>query len=240
MFFAVFVAMLVLLAGTLILATQNAMTHLSTIVLVAVFVFFGTIIYSFVGPHLTVGAKINSIRTNLPLAVLGMSSVAESGAPPEAMFTTASVKEETPHLNKEFSKIIYYTDQLGISLLEAMNLVAERTPSFELKKLLIELKSNLESGGSLSEFMKKKAEHAEFEYNLMLDSLNKKAETFGDIYSALVIAGPLFLFSGVMLLGMVGGGGFAGLSITSLLAIGVFGIVPIINIIFLAILEMLS
>lgn len=195
--------------------------------------------YGVANPYVIVSSKVNSIRTNLPLVVLGMSSVAESGAPPEAIFTLSSIKGRNAYLSKEFSKIIYYIDNLGISLLEAIDLVAQRTPSFELKKFLLDLKSNLESGGSLPEFMKKKADHARFEYKLMLDNQNKKADAFGDIYSTVVIAGPLFIFSGIMLLGMVGGG-VAGLSISVLVILGVFVVVPLINIIFLVILNLVG
>jgi hypothetical protein len=88
--------------------------------------------------------------------------------------------------------------------------------------------------------MKKKAEHAQFTYKLVLDNMNKRAETFGDIYSAIVIAGPLFLFSSIMLLGMIGGGGFGGMSINTLMILGVFGVVPMINIIFIIVLQIIS
>ena len=239
-FFAVLSFILIVFIGGALLVLTSSLQSLSFLLIIGLLSFFGVVAYAFVNPYIVVSSKVNNIKNNLSLAILGMSSIAESGAPPEAIFTTSSVRQDTPYINKELLKITYYIENLGLSLLEAIDLVAKKTPSFELKKFLFELKSNIESGGALPEFMKKKAEHAQFEYHLMLDKLNKKAETFGDIYSAVVIAGPLFLFSGIMLLGMVGGGGIAGLSISSLLAIGVFGLVPLINILFFIILNIVS
>jgi flagellar protein FlaJ len=238
-FYAIFIPVLFAILFSFLLIMFGYIDYLKILFIVAFFSIFVIIIYALINPYLKVGSKIGEIRNNLPLAILSMSSVAESGAPPEAMFHTSSVKSETPFISREFDKINRYLD-LGLSLPEALDQLCETTPSIDLQKFLMELKSNIEAGGSLSEFMKKKADHAQFTYKLMLDNLNKKAETFGDIYSAIVIAGPLFLFSSIMLLGMIGGGGLGGLSIEALLIIGVFGLVPLINIFFIIILQFMS
>jgi archaellum biogenesis protein FlaJ (TadC family) len=239
LFYAIFIPIVFVILFSVLLISFGYTEYLKVLFIVACASVFIIMIYAMVNPYLKVGTKVGEIKNNLPLAILSMSSVAESGAPPEAMFHTTSVKSETPFISKEFDKINRYLD-LGLSLPEAMDQLCEKTPSPELQKFLTELKSNIEAGGSLPEFMKKKAEHAQFTYKLMLDDLNKKAETFGDIYSAIVIAGPLFLFSSIMLLGMIGGGGLGGLSIEALLIIGVFGLVPLINIFFIIILQFMS
>jgi len=238
-FFSIFILFMVLLFGFIGSFLVPEIISIKLVVISALSLFICFIGYSMVNPYLAIGTKVSSIKNALPLAIIGMSSVAESGAPPIAIFSTKTIKDKSQYLDKEFSKIIYYVNNLGISLLEAIDITARKTPSYELKKFLLDLKSNIEAGGSLPEFMKKKAEHARFQYNLLLNNQNQKAETFGDIYSAIVIAGPLFLFSGIMLLGMVGGG-IAGLSIASVLQIGVFLLVPIINISFLAVLNLVS
>ncbi len=239
-FFAVFATFLLLFFGSVFLVITNSLENLFTLFIIALIVFFGTIIFAVLKPYIDVTTKSESIKNNLALSILSMSSISESGAPPEAMFLTSEISTETPYVNKEFNKIIHYIDNLGISLLEAIDHVSEKTPSLELKKFLRELKSNIQAGGSISDFMKKKAEHAQFVYHLMLDNMNKKAETFGDIYSAVVIAGPLFLFSTVMLLGMIGGAAIGGMSIQGILLIGIFLVIPVINIIFLILLQIIS
>ncbi|MDD3178022.1 MAG: type II secretion system F family protein [Candidatus ainarchaeum sp.] len=240
LFYSFFIAIMVFVSGSIISnIVPNLLISFSILFIISFVLFILYFVFSFLRPYIIINSKVNSIKNNLPLVILGMSSVAESGAPPEAIFSTSNVKDKNQYLNNEFSKIIYYIDKLGISLLEAIDIVAKKTPSFELKKFLLDLKSNLEAGGSLSDFMKKKADHAKFEYNLLLDNQNKKAELFGDIYSAVVIAGPLFLFSGIMLMGMVGGA-IGGLSIGSLLAIGVFILVPVINILFIFLINLVG
>ncbi|GEM_PF-777387 len=240
LFFAVFATILLLFFGSLFLVVTNSLEDIFILFIIGIFVFLGVIIYAMVKPYIDVMTKTEQIKNNFSLSILSMSSIAESGAPPEAMFHTASISKETPYVNKELNKLTHYIDNLGISLLEAIDIVSEKTPSLELKKFLRELKSNIQAGGSISDFMKKKAEHAQFMYNLMLDKMNKKAETFGDIYSAVVIAGPLFLFSTIMLLGMIGGTAIGGLSVSALMLIGIFFLIPVVNIIFLVLLQMLS
>lgn len=239
LFFAIFVPLLFLLCGSFIFVFLDMPQYLPNFFIFCFFSVFAIIIYAIINPYLQVGSKTSNIKNSLSLAILSMSSIAESGAPPETMFHTSAIKSETPYLSKEFEKLNGYL-ALGYSLPQAIDHLCTSTPSPELKKFLLELKSSLESGGSLPEFMKKKAEHAQFTYKLMLDGMNKRAETFGDIYSAIVIAGPLFLFSSIMLLGMIGGGGFGGMSIETLMVIGVFGLVPLINIFFIIILQFVS
>ncbi len=239
-FYAVMAFILILFFGSLLTFAFPTSVSFGTVLIIAIIALVGFSAYALFNPYMIVGSKITSIKINLPLVILGMSSVAESGAPPEAIFSTTIIRGKNEYLSAEFSKIIYYIDNLGISLLEAIDLVAKKTPSFELKKFLLDLKSNVESGGSLSEFMKKKADHARFEFKLMLDNQNKKADAFGDIYSTVVIAGPLFIFSGIMLLGMVGSGGIGGLSISLLVVLGVFFVVPLINIIFIIIINLVG
>ncbi len=238
-FFSIFILFMVLILGTVASNIVPDIISIKLVIIASLSLFICYIAYAMVNPYLIIGTKVSSIKNALPLAIIGMSSVAESGTPPVAIFSTKTIKDKSQYLDKEFSKIIYYVNHLGISLLEAIDITARKTPSYELKKFLLDLKSNIEAGGSLPEFMKKKAEHARFQYNLLLNNQNQKAETFGDIYSAIVVAGPLFLFSGIMLLGMVGGG-IAGLSISSVLQIGVFLLVPIVNISFIAVLNLVS
>jgi len=204
LFFAIFVPLFFLIFGSFFFIFMEMPQYLPNFFIFCIFTIFAIIVYGLINPYLQVSSKVSNIKNNLSLAILSMSSIAESGAPPETMFHTSALKSETPYLSKEFDKLNGYIG-LGYSLPQAIDQLCISTPSSDLKKFLLELKSSLESGGSLPDFMKKKAEHAQFTYKLMLDGINKRSETFGDIYSAIVIAGPLFLFSSIMLLGMIGG-----------------------------------
>jgi archaeal flagellar protein FlaJ len=239
LFFATFILISILIFGIVFAFLIPEIITLNLVFILALSVFIVFIGYTMLNPYILIGSKVTNIKNALPLTIIGMSSVAESGAPPIAIFSTRTIKDKNQYIDKEFSKIMYYVNVLGISLLEAIDITARKTPSFELKKFLLDLKSNIEAGGSLPDFMRKKAEHARFQYNLILNNQNQKAETFGDIYSAIVVAGPLFLFSGIMLLGMVGGG-IAGLSIATVVQLGVFLLVPFINIAFLIVLNLVG
>jgi archaellum biogenesis protein FlaJ (TadC family) len=119
-----------------------------------------------------------------------------------------------------------------------METLAKTTVSNDLRKFLSELKATLESGGDLTLYMIKRAEQAEFEYGIRIDEANKRAELFGDIYTAVVIAAPLFIFSAVMLIALFGGT-FA-VDLKSYLNLGIFALIPGVNLIFLVLMEVLS
>jgi hypothetical protein len=76
--------------------------------------------------------------------------------------------------------------------------------------------------------MAKRAEAAYFEYTQKIEQAGKAAETMGDIYSIIMIAGPIFLFFSIMLLGLFAGDqGFFGFSVDELLTGGVILIAAI-------------
>ncbi|MFH1751427.1 MAG: type II secretion system F family protein [archaeon] len=193
----------------------------------------------FVYPYYLVFKKAQVIRNNLALAILSMSTIVESGTPPSAMFQNLGEAEEYPVISRELSKVQRFMDELGLSLSAAITHLAKLTVSNDLRKFLIELKASMSSGGDLGLFMQKRADKAQFEYVLRMNEVNQRAETFGDIYTGVVIAAPLFIFSAIMLMGMFGGTIF-GLTIDFLLTIGIFLLIPALNIVFLLLMEIMS
>jgi len=238
-FFSIIVFIIALIAGLAVLAFLGAIATEFTLIALALTAFLASLIILIVYPYYAVMKKINSIKANLPLAILSMATVGESGVPPQYMFESiAKEQTEFPYISKELSKIPRLVEDLGVGFGDALDILAKTTVSHDIKKFLGELKATLESGGDLTLYMIKRAEQAEFEYSLKLDEANKRAELFGDIYTAVVIAAPLFIFSAVMLIGLFGGT-FAQ-DINFYMNLGIFALIPGVNIVFLVIMEVLS
>lgn len=208
---------------------------------IPLFLPIGVLMFFFVKPYLELSMKKKAISALLPLAILTMSATVESGAPPQYMFRGIASSNDYPKLSEEFRKLERYMKTMGMSFSEAMSVLEEQTPSLQLKRFLTELNTTIKTGGDLKEFMKKRADKAYFEYTIAIEQASKRAETFGDIYTAVVIAGPLFLFSAVMMMGFFSAEGtFLGMSTEAMLTLGIFLMIPIINIVFIILMEVLT
>ncbi|MFH1235038.1 MAG: type II secretion system F family protein [Candidatus Diapherotrites archaeon] len=217
-------------------------TFASPIVFLAPFIAgAGVAAFSFVWPSMELSKKNKIIAANLPLAILTMSTISEGGAPPQYMFQSIAGNPDYPWLEKECMKIQRFMDQLGLSFSKAVAKEIELTPSVKLQTFLKELNTTLRSGGDLKEFMSKRADDAYFEYMLQLERSAERAETLGEIYSIILIAAPLFLFFAVMLLGMFATeSGIFGLSAEQLVTYGVWLVIPLANILFIAVMMIMS
>ncbi len=197
--------------------------------------------FSFAWPTWELSKKNKQIATNLPLAILTMSTISEGGAPPQYMFKSIADNPDYPRLGKECAKITRFMDQLGLSFSKAIAKETEITSSTKLKTFLKELNTTVRSGGDLKEFMAKRADDAYFEYMLQLERSGERAETLGEIYSIIMIAAPLFLFFAVMLLGMFATeGGMFGMSVEQILSYGTWLGIPAANVLFIMVMIMLS
>lgn len=191
-------------------------------------------------PDMALAKKKKVMDANMPLAILTMSTVTQGGAPPQYMFQTLAENPEYPMLSKECQKIQRFMNQLGLSFTKAVDKMAEITPSPAFRTFLKELNTTVKSGGDLREFMAKRAEDAYFKYTMMLERAAERAETMGEIYTIIMIAAPLFIFFTVMMLNIFSAGKLFGLTVNDILFYGIFGGLPLANIIFMFVMQMMS
>jgi len=175
------------------------------------------------------------IEHELPFAVVHMGSIAGSGIEPIKIFKIVGLSKEYPHASKEIKKIINQTNIYGYDLTTSLRNVARATPSPKLSELLNGLSITISSGGDIKSFFEKRAESLLLEYRLEREKYTKSAETFMDIYISIVIAAPMIL---LLLLVMISVSGIQiGLGISQL-SIVIVGAVALINLIFLAFLQL--
>jgi len=187
-------------------------------------------------PHHKVISRRTNIDTNLPFAIAHMGAIAASGISPLAIFKLIARFKEYDVFAEEMQKIVRNTEVFGLDPLSAMREVAKRTPSEKLKQLLFGLVSTIDGGGDLKTYLKNAGEQSLFSWRMKRQKYLQQLSTYAEFYTGLLIAAPLFIISlfSVMYLIQPQLGGF---DIFQLMKLSVYILVPILNLTFLAFLQ---
>lgn len=228
-FFLGILIFLVFLAFTMNLV--SVLRNLLIIIALPLIAFFSLYYYPYVEGK-SIEGKINN---ELPFVTIHMSAIAGSGIEPSQIFKIIALGEEYPNTKKEFKKIINQVNVYGYDLITALKNTARETSSSRLSELLNGIATTISGGGSLSEFLDKRAETLLFNYRLEREKKTKSAETFMDIYISIVIAAPMILTLLLILISITGIS--IGLSL-NVLTMLIISIVTLINIIFLVFLHL--
>ena len=200
-------------------------------------VFVATAFVFYTYPEVLANQRKTSIEANLPFALNHMAAISSSGVPPENLFKLLVKLGEYGAITDESKKIAKRVDAFGEDITSALSKVAKETPSTEFKDLLYGILSVIESGGNLQDYLNDSAQAALFNYKLKRRKYLATLSTFADIYTALLIAAPLFLVAILVIINIVPGSSIGGLTIPALMVGGVYVIIPLLNIIFLALLN---
>ena len=183
-------------------------------------------------PFSVVGSRKKDINNKLPFAVIHMSAIAGSGAPPVKIFELVLKAKEYGALDGEFRRILNYINLFGYDMITSLREVSKDTPSEKFRELLNGIITSIESGGNLKKYLKNKAEDIMNEYRLERRKYNQVVSTYSDVYTGILITAPL-LFIVVLTIMNNFGGGFAGLSVKSIATIGTYGLIPFLNVLFM-------
>ena len=179
---------------------------------------------------------LRSINLNLPFAVIHMSAIVSSGIPPEFMFELLSESKEYGEIANECKLIVRNMKTFGMSSVDAIKNVAHITPSKEFKEILMGISSTIEKGGDLVAYLKEMGESALFNYRIAREKYVRTLSTYADIYTALLIAAPLMMLIVLIMMGMIGGN-VGGLTIEQAILLITWVVLPVMNMIFLAVLH---
>ena len=174
------------------------------------------------------------VDQEIPFVAIHMSAIAGSGIEPTQIFKIIALGEEYPATKKEIKKIINQVNVYGYDIVTALKNTGRETSSKKLSELLNGLASTISEGGSLTEFLDKRAESLLFDYKVEKEKSTKTAETFMDIYISIMIMAPMMMMLLLILISMTGMD--IGISMSALTLIIVL-VVALINIIALAFLH---
>lgn len=184
-------------------------------------------------PFHKVKVKEKNINTNLPFALNHMAAIASAGVPPEKCFEMLAEFKEYGGVSEESRNVVRRIKAFGDDITLSIKYVAKRTPSRDFKNLLYGMLSIIESGGNLNNYLNEMAKLALFNYKLSRKKYISSLSTYADIYTAILIAAPLFLVTILSVMNIVPGSAVGGISITYFMSIGIYVIIPTLNILFL-------
>lgn len=174
-----------------------------------------------------------SIDENLPFALIHMNSIVSSGIPPEFMFELLSGFKEYGEISKQASIIVRNIKTFGMSSINAINHIAQRTSSPMFKEILTGISSTIEKGGNLPSFLNTMSEKTLFEYRMKREQYNKTLSMLSDVYTAVLIAAPLMMLTVLVMMNLIGGD-FFGLTVPDVIALMTWVMIPGLNVAFLA------
>lgn len=196
--------------------------------------FIASLIFFYIYPSSEKGSIEKGISDELPFATIYMAAISNSDIEPTKIFKIIGESPEYPNIGMEIKRIIHQTDIYGYDLVSALKTSSQRTPNKSLSELFSGLSTNIVSGGSLKNYLEKKAENLMLDYKLKRQKYSSLAETFMDVYISILITAPLVLMMLVIIMSISGVS--AGLSVNTILILTIGGVV-LVNLIFLAVLK---
>jgi flagellar protein FlaJ len=120
---------------------------------------------------------------------------------------------------REMAIAVKDVDLYGADIIEALQRLSERTPSDDLAEFTENLGSVLQSGQELPSFLKKEYEYYEEEAEANQEQFLELLATLAEAYVTVLVAGPLFLITILVVIGLTLGGTLDFLRLTAFLLI---------------------
>lgn len=201
------------------------------------FIFIGYLPFVFGGlafgvmvvyPYQKVMGRKKNIDLNLPFALTHMGAIAESGVPPYMIFKLLSNFDEYGEIAREMKVLVRNIDTFGVDPLTAVRETAERTPSNQLRQIMMGIINATESGGDVKTYIKNAGEQAMFNWKLKREKFMQQLSAYAEFYTGILIAAPLFIISLFAVMNMIQPniGGFDILTLTKL---SIYILVPFLN-----------
>jgi flagellar protein FlaJ len=197
-------------------------------VLIAIIAFFMFAFY----PTQKASSRQKNIEANLPFVLTHMGAIAESGIPPYLIFRLVSQFKDYGEIAKEMGKIVRNIDSFGIDPLTAVKDVAEKSPSNDLKEILLGFVTTTEAGGSIKVFLKSAGNQALFDWRIKRQKFTEQLSAYAEFYAGILISAPLFIITLFSVMNQIEPNIY-GYNILDLMKMSIYLIIPIVNVAFL-------
>jgi archaeal flagellar protein FlaJ len=149
----------------------------------------------------------SNINQMLPHAVTFMYAMSNGGMNLLEIFRAMNEHEDIyGEVAVELETVIRGVDLLGLDLITSIKQASLMTASEPLRNFFDSLAANMESGGDLAKFLRSRSDQFQVvalqEHRALLEMLNMLAE----VYVTAFVAGPLFLITILVSLGMISSG----------------------------------
>ncbi len=157
-------------------------------------------------PETVANDRQRRIDATLPQAVAFVYALSRSGmAFPEVMRILADNRRIYGESAAEIEVAVRNMDLFGMDVITAIQTMSRRSPSANFKEFSSNLSSVLQSGRSLSEFLRRQYEEFQEEAQAQQEQTLETLATMAEGYVTLFVAGPLFLITMLVVLGIAVG-----------------------------------
>jgi flagellar protein FlaJ len=149
-------------------------------------------------------ARASKIEASLPRTIAFTYALSRSGMPfPKVMEALARNEEIYGEAAREVGVTVRDMDTFSTDILTALRRMARRTPSEGLEEFSENLASVLGSGRNLSSFLNTQYERYRDEAEAQQQQYLDLVSTFAEVYVTTLVAGPLFLITVLVVIGLV-------------------------------------
>ncbi|MEY7847812.1 type II secretion system F family protein [Natrarchaeobius sp. A-rgal3] len=157
-------------------------------------------------PSYVADARAQRIETALPTTISFIYALSRSGMSfPTVVRIVARHQETYGEAAAEFDVAVRHMDTFGTDVVTALQTMGRRSPSAQFSEFTENLVSVMQSGHSLSEFLERQyhdfRDEAETQQKRTLETLSTLAEA----YVTVLVAGPLFLITILVVIGIAVG-----------------------------------
>ncbi len=223
-----------------LVAPELSTAQLFTVLVVAnatVGLAFGYLVYRarWWWPQYVANEREREIDDSLQRTVAFMYALSRSGmAFPEVMRILSDNQAVYGEAAAEMGVAVRDMDTFGTDMVEAIRRAARRTPSERMEEFFENLVSVLQSGRSISAFLSNQYDYFEEESEAEQSQFLELLATLAEAYVTVLVAGPLFLITILVIIGLVMGGTL------TFLQVAIYGLLPLASFGFLIYLDSIT
>lgn len=186
-------------------------------------------------PYAVASARRRNIDTTLPHAIFFMYTLSYGGTDIESVFRKlADSEDQYGEVAVEFQGIVNDIEYFGTDIIAAMRHARARTPSSGLNTFFDDMLTIIDSGGNITTFLDRESENYIQRANEEQESFLGTLALVSEAYLALLIAGPIFVLIGLLVVAILGGEVVTGILLT------VYVFIPLLSAMMIIFVDMIS
>ena len=162
----------------------------------------------------------------LPYVASHLSILAAAGIPPTRMFKLIGDSRTTPEVASDSNEIVRDVEILGADIMSALESERDRSPSSVFADVLEGLVATIRSGGNMKSYLLDATRMIMDLRRVAAKQLIESLGVFAEIYVTLLIVFPLLLIVMFSVMTLIGGG-LGGFSVTMMMSLITYLIIPI-------------
>ena len=180
------------------------------------------------------------LEDELPFTTGYMAILASAGVSPERIFYSMSNLDVHLAATYEAKDVIRDVNLFGSDIISALEETSKRTPSQRFRETIEGLITTIHSGGNLAAYLRQKSKEYMRLKRISLKKYSDDLSMLSEVYVTLLLTGPLFFVIMLVVMAMLGGGGFGILSPDLMLQLLTYVGIPLGALAFLVILDAVS